>query len=346
MKKNRLHLIATLTIFLFVLSVSLGAGPALAKKKIVIGKLPITLEAAYHQMVSWHAKNYAKKMYGAEVRVIDGQGDPDVMANAIDTFIAQKVDGILIHAPFDGFVVSAIEKCQKLGIPVSTTYVEPSLKVAPHIQQMEIPASYEMGRIAAMKWKEWYPDKTCYVAGIGWGGFPHVMRMRFNPFFEGVKSIDPNAKMVAKQPGNSSTEVAMNVTLDMLAAHPEINIIQGGNDEHAMGALAAAEQLGRGKAVNGKCLTEIIVGTDGNESAFLKIYDPSSALKITMASPAKINAYAEIDSMMAMIEGKLNPKEWVEITTYNLPVSYWTTPAKDVEFFLLDNMNSNVKLTK
>jgi ribose transport system substrate-binding protein len=233
-----------------------------------------------------------------------------------------------------------------LGIPVSTTYVEPSLKVAPHVQQMEIPASFEMGRIAAMKWKEWYPDKTCYVAGIGWGGFPHVMRMRFDPFMEGVKSVDPNAKMLAKLPGNSSTEVAMQATLDMLAAHPEINIIQGGNDEHGMGALAAAEQLGRGKAVNGKALTEIIVGTDGNEAAFLKIYDPTSAFKITMASPAKINAYAEIDSMMAMIEGKLDTKKWVEVTTYNLPVSYWTTPASYVEFFLLDNMNSKVKLTK
>ena len=236
MKNHRLQLIIMMTAVLFMVSVCFAAGPALAEKKIVIGKVPITLEAAYHQMVSWHAKNYAKKMYGAEVKVIDGQGNPDVMANAVDTFIAQKVDGILIHAPFDGFVVAAIQKAQKLGIPVSTTYIEPSLKVAPHIQQMEIPASFEMGRIAAMKWKEWYPDKTCYVAGIGWGGFPHVMRMRFNPFMEGVKSVDPNAKMVAKLPGNSSTEVAMQVTLDMLAAHPEINIIQGGNDEHAMGA--------------------------------------------------------------------------------------------------------------
>jgi len=49
---------------------------------------------------------------------------------------------------------------------------------------------------------------------------------------------------------------------------------------------------------------------------------------------------------MAMIEGKLKTKEWVEITTYNLPVSYWTTPANYVEYFLMDNMNSTVKLTK
>ena len=346
MRKHRLQLIVMMTAVLFLAMVCFPAGQAFAKKKIVIGKLVITLEAAYHQMVSWHAKNYAKKMYGVEVKVVDGQGNPDIMANAIDTFIAQKVDGILIHVPFDGVMVEAIKKCQKMGIPVSTTYVEPSLKGAPHVQQMEIPAAFEMGRIAAQKWKEWYPDKTCYVAGIGWGGFPHVMRMRFNPFMDGVKSVDPKAKMLAKLPGNSSTEVAMQATLDMLAAHPEINIIQGGNDEHAMGALAAAEQLGRGKAVNGKCLTEIIVGTDGNEAAFLKIYDPTSALKITMASPARINAYAEIDSMMAMIEGKLDPKKWVEVITYNLPVSYWTTPANYVEYFLMDNMNSTVKLTK
>jgi len=65
-----------------------------------------------------------------------------------------------------------------------------------------------------------------------------------------------------------------------------------------------------------------------------------------MASPAKINAYAEVDSMMAMIEGKLDPKKWVEVITYNVPVSYWTTPVSYVEYFLIDNMNSNVKLSK
>jgi ABC-type sugar transport system substrate-binding protein len=344
MKSQRLR--SMIIAVLFTVSVFFTAGQAFAAKKLVIGKLPITLEAAYHQAVSRHAVDYAKKMYGVEVRVVDGQGNPDVMANAIDTFIAQQVDGILIHAPFDGVVVTAIKKAQKMGIPISTTYVEPSLKVAPHIQQMEIPASFEMGRIACSKWKEWYPSKTCNVAGIGWGGFPHVMRMRFDPFMEGVKSVDPNAKMLAKLPGNSSTEVAMNAALDMLAAHPEINIIQGGNDEHALGALAAAEQLGRGKAVNGKCLTEIIVGTDGGEAVFLKIYDPSSSLKVTMASPAKVNGYAEVDSIMGMINHTVDPKKWVEIITYNFPVSYWTTPASDVEYFLQDNMNSAVKLTK
>lgn len=331
---------------LFTVSMFLTAGQTFAAKKLVIGKIPITLEAAYHQAVSKHAVEYAKKMYGAELRVVDGQGNPEVVANAIDTFIAQQVDGISLHFPNDGVVVAAIQKAQKAGIPISTTFVTPSLKVAPHVQMMEIPASFEMGRIACSKWKEWYPTKNCLVAGIGWGGFPHVMLMRFDPFMEGVLSVDPNAKMLAKQPGNSSPEVAMNATLDMLAAHPEINIIQGGNDEHALGALAAAEQLGRGKAVNGKCLTEIIVGTDGGEAVFLKIFDPSSAVKITMAAPAKVNGYAEVDSLMAMINGTADPKKFVEIMTYSWPVSYWTTPIADVEYFLQDNMFSNTKLTQ
>ena len=61
MRKHRLQLITMMTAVLFLVSVFFAAGPAFAEKKIVIGKLVITLEAAYHQMVSWHAQKLCQE---------------------------------------------------------------------------------------------------------------------------------------------------------------------------------------------------------------------------------------------------------------------------------------------
>ncbi len=73
----------------------------------------------------------------------------------------------------------------------------------------------------------------------------------------------------------------MEITLDILQANPEVNIIFGANDEMGLGALAACEQIGRGKMDNGKPLTEVIAGLDGNVSAMLKIFNPNSSFKLT-----------------------------------------------------------------
>jgi len=49
-------------------------GPAFAaKKKIVLGKIPYTLEHSYHQSIVKMFEDYAMKMYGASTIIIDGQ---------------------------------------------------------------------------------------------------------------------------------------------------------------------------------------------------------------------------------------------------------------------------------
>ena len=81
-----------------VMVLSLLAGFAAAQKKqIVLGKIPITLEAQFHQALVNIETDYAKIKYGAVVKVIDGQFKSDVAIDAVNTFISQKVDGIILH---------------------------------------------------------------------------------------------------------------------------------------------------------------------------------------------------------------------------------------------------------
>ena len=115
-----------------------------------------------------------------------------------------------------------------------------------------------MGQRAAQHWLDANPDKPCRVAILDFGKFPPIEVLRTTPFFQGVKSIDPNAQLVTELNGQGDTTKSMEITLDILQADPEVNIIFGANDEMALGALAACEQIGRGKMDNGKPLTEVI----------------------------------------------------------------------------------------
>ena len=316
------------------------------KKTIVLGKVPITLEAQFHQALVKIETEYAMKKYGATLKVIDGQFKSDVAINAVYTFISQKVDGIILHTMDPAVLDQAIKAAHDKGIPISTFYNEPATKANPHVQINEIVTSKQMGVLAAKKWKEFYPNKPIKVGLIDYLNVEHAMQQRSNPFIEGVKSVDPKAEVVSRLDGAGSSEKALAAAQDMLQAHPEVNIVYGTNADHALAALAAFENAGRGKAVNGKPLTEIFVGTDATEAELLKLFNPNSSFKITQGLQPKANAEAEIDTMMKMVNKKLAWDKWVEIPTLDILFSYWGNKVQDGTAFLRDQYFMDVDLAK
>lgn len=307
-----------------------------AGKQIVLGKVPYTLEHAYHQSVARELKEYAAKKYGAKVIVVDGEASNEKTLAAVESLISQKVNGIALHTGDAGLMTTAIKLAHKAGIPIVTTLIRPTKKMAPHIQPQEAPSSFKMGKVAAEQWLKANPDTPCQVAMLNFGGFEQIKEMRTGPFFEGVKSVDPNAKLVTVLNGHGSTIKSMEVTLDILQGNPGVNIILGGNDEMGLGALAACEQLGRGKMDNGKPLTEIIAGIDGNEAAMLKIYNPNSSFKLTHGA-VRDNARAEIDTLMGIIEGKIPMNKYSETPVVSEQIDYWNTPIERAQAFLEEN---------
>ena len=302
----------------------------------MLGKVPYTFEHAYHQSVCREMIDYAAQKYNAEVRVVDGQASNETTLAAVENLIAQKVDGIALHTGDAGLMTMAIKLAHQAGIPIVTTLIRPTEKLAPHIQPQETPSSFAMGKLAATKWLESHPETPCTVAMLDFGGFEQIQEMRTGPFFNGVKSVDPNAKLAAQVNGYGSTVKSMEAMLDILQGNPGVNIIFGANDEMALGALAACEQLGRGKMEQGKPLTEVIAGLDGSEAAVLKIYNPNSSFKMTHGA-VRDNAHAEVDTLMAMIKKELPMDQYKEISVESRVIDFWNTPIEDAQKFLEEN---------
>jgi len=311
-----------------------GAG---AKKyTYVLGKVPYTLEHAYHQAVVAIGKEYAEKMYNAKYIAIDGQANNEKTLAAVETLIQQKVDAIALHTGDAGLMTTAIKLAHKAGIPIVTTLIRPTEKLAPHIQPLEAPSSQRMGEVAAQQWLAAHPGTHCYVAMLDFGGFEQIEEMRTGPFFKGVKSVDPGAVLVAQLNGYGSSVKSMEVTPDILQGNPKVNIIFGANDEMGLGALAACEQLGRGKMDNGKPLTEVIAGLDGSIAAMLEIYNPNSSFKLTHGA-VRDNAVKEVDTMIAMIKKQIPMDVYQEQKVLSVEMDYWNTPIIEAQRFLEDN---------
>lgn len=331
-----LCLLATLPVF--------GNGGQDGEAEIVIGKIPYTLSHDYHQAhVKW-VTMHAKDAYGVEVKVVDGEANPETGLNAVENFVVQGTDGLLLHITDPVILDQAIDIARADDIPVVTFYNEPKTKANPHIRIDEPQTSFEMGVIAAKKWMALFPDKPVKVGMISFMNMEHVLTLRSTPFFEGVKSVAPDAELVAQYNGEGSSELALAAAQDMLQAHPEVNIVYGSTAEHAIGALASFEAAGRGKAVDGEPLTEIIVGTDATEAELLNVFDPTSSFKITQGLAPKANAVAEVDTLMSIINGEIPADEWLEINTYNVVLDYWNNSVDEGTAFIKEQYFSELDL--
>jgi ABC-type sugar transport system substrate-binding protein len=322
-------------ILILVLFACIAASLGFAQQ-MVVGHVVYDMRHQYHQAIAKEIVDYGKKMYNAKVIVLDGKSDSGEVIKAVENLLAQKVKAISLHSPDQAMTLAAIKMCRAKGVPVVTTLVWPAEKIAPHIQPLENPSSYQMGQRAAQHWLDANPDQPCRVAILDFGKFPPVEFLRTTPFWQGVKSVDPNAELVTELNGQGDTTKSMEITLDILQANPEVNIIFGANDEMALGALAACEQIGRGKMDNGKPLTEVIAGLDGNVSAMMKIFDPNCSFKLTHGA-VRDNARAEMDTMAGMINKKIDPNKWMQIDVLSKVTDYWDNTVEEGQKFLEDN---------
>ena len=97
----------------------------------------------------------------------------------------------------------------------------------------------------------------------------------------------------------------MNAAMDMLQAHPEINVIYGLSDEMALGAVQACKQIGRDDI--------IVVGLDGNPNALESV--KAGELDATLdCGPVAIGANAVL-AIIDAINGVEREEKVIEAET-------------------------------
>ncbi len=318
-----------------------------AKTDVVIGKVPITLKHDVHGNDAKWAKIYADEKYGATYEVIDPDSDLNKEIAAVETFISKGVDGIILHPITEDGVDEIIQEVRDADINIMTYNLKAKGEKVPFLAIDEAEVASQMGADMAKQWIELYPDKQVQVGLVSWTDIAFCFDNRSGPFLAGVKTVvdylpteDRGFKNSAGETLTGATywehaggdlEKATKVTSDAITKYPDVNVVYGDNVSNGLGALAAYEAAGRGKAVDGVPQTEIIASTDASDGELNKIADPTSSLKYCLGMQPQTFAYAQIDMIMKLINGEMDNDVYVEEKVPDTYFNYYKDSVQSMQ---------------
>jgi ribose transport system substrate-binding protein len=265
-----------------------AAGPLQGK---VIGVTLLTKGHEFYKDLEAGLRDAARQQ-GCQLLVDAGEWDLQKQQSQIENFITKKVDAIIVCPVDSKGIGGGIEEANQAGIPVFTADIAAEEgKVVCHIASDNVKG----GETAAAYMGEHL--KQGAVAIIDQPTVTSVVD-RVTGFEQKLKEF-PGLRIVVKQTGEGVRDKAMNVTENVLQAHPDIKGIFAINDDSALGALQAVRAAGKEKEI-------MIVGYDATPEARKEIL-AGSALKADVIQYPKKIGQTTIDAIAKYFGGETLP---------------------------------------
>ena len=294
MKKWFIVVFSILFIFSGVLAV-FGAKKSAGKKggKLKIGFSVLDLTNPYWNTQVKGAQAKAAELGNIELIIHDGQSDPAREINALENWITQGVDGIMISAIDSLACVPYVKRAQEKGIPVVAT-IHP-LEGADAWLKLD---EYKFGYMSGLEAGTWIKEKlggNAKCAILAYDNLKHVIA-RSDGIRDGILKMAPNAKIVVRQDAYLP-DMGMKIAEAALQAHPDLKVIQGINDGGALGAYEAVR-------ASGKDAPDFWVGgNDATHEALEKIKEGGIYRCSVDIAPYQ-SGQVEVEMMMKLIKGE------------------------------------------
>jgi ribose transport system substrate-binding protein len=260
----------------------LGAGLALAGS-IVLGAhagkaaeptvalVQINQQALFFTQMNEGAAKKAQEL-GAKLVIFNANNDPAAQNNAIETYIAQDVDALVVVAIDVNGVMPAVEAAAKAKIPVVA--VDAILPQGPQVAQG---GQAKLGVVGAL---------NSFIQNVRQKGFEDV-----------VKSA-PGVTMAGVVDGRNIQDNAMSAAENLMTANPDLSAIYATGEPALLGAVAAVESQGRQEKVK-------VVGWDLTASAINGI-DAGYVIGVVQQDPAGMGA-AAVEAALKAAKGETMP---------------------------------------
>jgi ribose transport system substrate-binding protein len=208
----------------------------------------------FFQTVRLGANSAAKQMNATVTHYVPTQPDsiPEQMSQIED--VTTKKPKAVVFIPVDSkAMVPGVQKMNAAGIPV-VNIVDHSIggAIVSWIGADEYVMALSTGRYLLNKMNG--AGQVIIIEGVG-GSLGSAERVRG---FKTAIAEFPNVKLLASQPGNFQRLQALQVTENLLQAHPVIDAVMAANDAMALGVIEALDAAGR-KA--------LVVGLNGTKEA-------------------------------------------------------------------------------
>jgi sugar transport system substrate-binding protein len=240
----------------------------------------------------------AARSEGVELLEANSGGKPDKEIQLVNTYIAQKVDAIVISPLSVRASISALQRAHAGGITVVTynTTVDDTLPAA-YIESDQVDLGASTGR-AARVYIEKHLGGKAHIALLAFRSqAPEPSKQRTDGFTREVTAL-PGVRIVAEQDAWLA-EQAVKKAGDILTANPEVNILWAANEGGTVGAVMAVKNAGKtGKVV--------VFGTDtGEQLADFLLADDGILQAVTGQRPFDIGALALHTALAAVQGGKV-----------------------------------------
>jgi erythritol transport system substrate-binding protein len=222
------------------------------------------------------AKATAEEL-GYDANVAAHKGDTNTESNLVDTAITNQAKAIILDPANADGSVGAVKKAVEAGIPVFIVNAEINQSGLAKAQLVSNNA--QGAALGAMAWVEAIGGEGSYVELFG-APSDNNAQTRSNGF-ETVLTQYPDLEKQAQEVANWDRTQGYSKMQSMLQANPDIKGVISGNDEMALGAIAALKEAGKLEGM-------VVGGFDGSPDAVDAV--KAGELTYTVLQPVAIFA--------------------------------------------------------
>lgn len=212
---------------------------------------------------------------GYKANVAAHKGDTNTESTLIDTAITNKSAAIILDPANADGSVGAVKKAVAAGIPVILVNAEINQEGLAKAQLVSNNA--QGAALGAETWISMVGDKGTYVELFG-NPADNNAATRSNGY-ETVITQYPDMKKVGKEVANWDRTQGYQKMQSLLQANPNINGVIAGNDEMALGAIAALKEAGKLDKVK-------VGGFDGSPDAVAAV--KAGEMQYTVLQPVAV----------------------------------------------------------
>jgi len=276
----------------FVLTLSTLGSAFAQDEDITIGLVTINLQALFFNQINDGATQAAEEA-GVDLNIVDGRNDPARQVDAIETFITQGVDAIIVVAIDVEGIVPAVQSAQDAGIPVVA--IDARIEVPPANTFIGVD-NLGAGEEAGTYTRDFVANEMDGSAQIGIVGalnsfIQNQRRDGFVNILEGAEGIE----IVGTVDGQNVQETALSAAENLVTGNPDLNIIYATGEPALIGAIAAVESQGAQDRVK-------IIGWDLSEQAIRGI-DEGFVQAVVQQDPFQEGVQA-VEAALGLLNGE------------------------------------------
>ncbi|EAU41020.1 Periplasmic binding protein/LacI transcriptional regulator [Fulvimarina pelagi HTCC2506] len=272
-----------------------GAGVSMAQDKGLMTIIVNDPANPYWKTEGDVAQATAEEM-GYQASVSAHKGDTNVESNLIDTAITNQSAAILLDPANADGSIGAVKKAVDAGIPVFLINAE--INETGLAKAQLVSNNAQCAADGAVKWVELAGDDAQYVEFFG-NPADNNAATRSNGY-ETVLSQYPDLEKLAQETANWDRTQGYNKMQSILQANPNVGAVISGNDEMALGAIAALKEAG--KFSEGM----VVGGFDGNPDAVDSV--KAGEMSYTVLQPVAEFAAEAVRQADALIQNGTEPE--------------------------------------